>query len=60
MLFVEEGQHVDKDTVIAKWDPFNAVIVTENAGKVQFENVTEGISLPCWEKMKQQVCVSVS
>ena len=44
MLFVEEGQHVDKDTVIAKWDPFNAVIVTENAGKVQFENVTEGIS----------------
>ena len=43
-LFVSEGQHVDKDTVIAKWDPFNAVIVTENAGKVQFENVTEGIS----------------
>ena len=43
-LFVSEGQHVDKDTIIAKWDPFNAVIVTENAGKVQFENVTEGIS----------------
>ena len=43
-LFVNEGQHVDKDTVIAKWDPFNAVIVTENAGRVQFENVTEGIS----------------
>ena len=43
-LFVEEGQHVDKDTVVAKWDPFNAVIVTETAGKIQFENVTEGIS----------------
>ena len=44
LLFVGEGQHVDKDTVIAKWDPFNAVIVTETAGRVQFENVTEGIS----------------
>ena len=43
-LFVDEGQHVDKDTVVAKWDPFNAVIVTETAGKIQFENVTEGIS----------------
>ncbi len=43
-LFVDEGQHVDKDTVLAKWDPFNAVIVTENAGTIQFENVTEGIS----------------
>ena len=43
-LFVEDGQKVTKDTVIAKWDPFNAVIVTESAGKIQFENVTEGIS----------------
>ena len=43
-LFVEDGQKVTKDTVIAKWDPFNAVIVTETAGKIQFENVTEGIS----------------
>ncbi len=43
-LFVDEGQHVDKDTVLAKWDPFNAVIVTESAGTIQFENVTEGIS----------------
>ncbi len=43
-LFAEEGQHVDKETVLAKWDPFNAVIVTENAGTIQFENVTEGIS----------------
>ena len=43
-LFVEDGEHVEKGTVIAKWDPFNAVIVTENAGTIQFENVTEGVS----------------
>ena len=43
-LFVDDGDKVEKGTVIAKWDPFNAVIVTENAGTIQFENVTEGVS----------------
>ena len=43
-LFINDGDEVTKDTIIAKWDPFNAVIVTENAGTIQFENVTEGIS----------------
>ena len=43
-LFVSEGQSVKKDDVIAKWDPFNAVIVTDHAGTIQFENVLEGIT----------------
>ena len=43
-LFVENGQHVEADTVIAKWDAFNNVIVTEVAGKIEFENVIEGVT----------------
>ena len=30
--------------MIAKWDPFNAVIITEAAGRVQFESVIEGVT----------------
>ena len=43
-LFVNEGDVVEKGAMIAKWDPFNAVIVTESAGKVQFEDVIEGVT----------------
>ena len=41
-LFVTDKQVVEKGTLIAKWDPFNAVIVTESAGTLEFENVAEG------------------
>ena len=44
ILYVDDRTSVEKGTVIAKWDPFNAVIVTESAGTIQFENVTEGVS----------------
>ena len=43
-LYNKEGDLVKKGDVIAKWDPFNAVIVTETPGKVQFENVIEGVT----------------
>ena len=43
-LFVNEGENVEKGTLIAKWDPFNAVIVTEAAGRIVFENVKEGVT----------------
>ena len=29
---------------MAKWDPFNAVIVTESAGRIIFEDVKEGVT----------------
>ena len=41
-LYVNEGDKVEKGKLIAKWDPFNAVIVTETPGKIQFEDVIEG------------------
>ena len=43
-LFVNDGDKVAKGTLIAKWDPFNAVIVTESAGRIQFEDVIEGVT----------------
>ena len=43
-LVVSDGQTVAKGTLIAKWDPFNAVIVTETPGVIQFEDVEEGVT----------------
>ncbi|MEG1580303.1 MAG: DNA-directed RNA polymerase subunit beta' [Bacteroidaceae bacterium] len=43
-LFVNEGEKVEKGKLIAKWDPFNAVIVTETSGRIQFEDVVEGLT----------------
>jgi len=38
-LYHKEGEIVDKDTVIARWDPFNAVIVSQYAGTLKFNDV---------------------
>ena len=43
-LYVADKAEVDKNTIVAKWDPFNAVIVTENAGRIHFQDVIEGIT----------------
>ncbi|MBO5002591.1 MAG: DNA-directed RNA polymerase subunit beta', partial [Prevotella sp.] len=41
-LYFKTGATVKKGDLIAKWDPFNAVIVTEYAGKLKFRDVVEG------------------
>ncbi|HBF88437.1 MAG TPA: DNA-directed RNA polymerase subunit beta' [Bacteroidales bacterium] len=43
-LFVKSGSKVKKGTVICEWDPYNAVIISELAGKVAFENLIEGVT----------------
>ena len=43
-LYKKEGDKVEKGDLIAKWDPFNAVIVTETPGRVEFEGVIEGVT----------------
>ena len=43
-LFFKDGDTVKKGDVICKWDPFNAVIVSEFAGTIRFRNVTEGLT----------------
>jgi DNA-directed RNA polymerase subunit beta' len=43
-LYAVDGEIVESGKLIAKWDPFNAVIVTENGGKISFEGMKEGES----------------
>ena len=41
-LYFKNDDKVKKGDVICRWDPFNAVIVSEYAGKLRFHNVIEG------------------
>ncbi|MDR1918148.1 MAG: DNA-directed RNA polymerase subunit beta', partial [Tannerellaceae bacterium] len=43
-LYFNHGDSIKKGDVIIEWDPFNAVIVSEVAGKIEFESVIEGIT----------------
>ena len=43
-LYNKHGDVVKKGTLIARWDPFNAVIVSEYAGTLKFHDVVEGVT----------------
>ncbi len=43
-LFIPAGSDVKKGDRICEWDPFNAVIVSEAEGKVEFEAMVEGVT----------------
>lgn len=43
-LYKKEGDTVKKGDVIFEWDPFNAVIVSESDGKLEFENFEENLT----------------
>jgi DNA-directed RNA polymerase subunit beta' len=44
IMFAKDGKLVKKGDVICKWDPFNNVIISEQAGKVKFEQVIENVT----------------
>jgi DNA-directed RNA polymerase subunit beta' len=44
LLAVKDGAIVKKGDVICTWDPFNNVIVAEQNGKIEFENILEGFT----------------
>ncbi|MEX1000974.1 MAG: DNA-directed RNA polymerase subunit beta' [Crocinitomicaceae bacterium] len=41
-LIAEPDKTINKGDVICKWDPYNAVILSEEKGTIEFENVIEG------------------
>ena len=43
-LYFKDGDSVKVGDMICEWDPFNAVIVAEEGGKVKFENMDEGVT----------------
>ena len=44
VLYIKPGKKVKKGDIVCEWDPYNASIITEDAGKVEFENIEEGIT----------------
>ena len=43
-LNVKEGEMIERGQIICAWDPYNAVIISEFAGNVKFENIIEGVT----------------
>ncbi len=43
-LFIKNGSDIKKGDIIADWDPYNAVILSEVAGTLAFEHIIEGIT----------------
>jgi DNA-directed RNA polymerase subunit beta' len=40
-LYAQHGQKLSKNDLICTWDPYNAVIISEFAGKLAFESIEE-------------------
>ena len=43
-ISVKNGKKIKKDDLICKWDPYNGVIISEFAGKIEYENIEQGIT----------------
>ncbi len=43
-LKVKDGQKVEKGEELCYWDPYNAVILSEYDGDIEFESIIEGIT----------------
>ncbi len=43
-LYYKNGADLEKGALISDWDPYNALILSEVAGKVSFESILEGVT----------------
>ncbi len=44
-LHFGEGEEVKKGTVLAEWDPYSNPIVADVSGRIQFQDIEEGVSM---------------
>ena len=44
-VLVAEGAMIEKDAILASWDPYNSVILSEVSGSVVFHDIIEGTTL---------------
>ena len=44
-LMVKENQKVKKGDLLCTWDPFNTLIISDITGKVEFDNLIEGVNM---------------
>lgn len=49
VIAVKNGGHVAKGDTFVQWDPYNVPILSEKAGRIQFHDIIEGVT------MKQEV-----
>jgi len=45
MISVQEGGKVKKGQSFVQWDPYNVSILTEKAGRVEFKDILEGVTM---------------
>ena len=43
-LLIKDGQVLKKEDIVCQWDPYNGVIVSEFGGKIEYENIEQGIT----------------
>jgi len=43
-IYVKNGQKINKDTLICEWDPYNGVIIADFSGKIDYENIEQGVT----------------
>ncbi|NLN30657.1 MAG: DNA-directed RNA polymerase subunit beta' [Bacteroidales bacterium] len=43
-LYIKPGQEVEKGKLICEWDPFNAVIISETAGKIGYDHLIDSVT----------------
>lgn len=44
VLNIKSGKKIKKNDLVCTWDPYNNAIISEEAGKVAFEHVEEGLT----------------
>ncbi|MFH1004986.1 MAG: DNA-directed RNA polymerase subunit beta' [Bacteroidota bacterium] len=45
LLYVKNGDKIKKGAIVCDWDPYNAVIISEFPGNIEFENIEEGVTV---------------
>jgi len=45
VIAVAEGQQIEKNQTLVKWDPYTSPILTETTGRVRFEDIKEGVTM---------------
>jgi len=43
-ILIKDGQALKKGDVVCQWDPYNGVIISEFGGKIEYENIEQGIT----------------
>ncbi len=43
-ILIKDGQALKKGDIVCQWDPYNGVIISEFGGKIEYENIEQGIT----------------